>query len=168
MFLVYIFLCTFLCTCFTWLSCPSFVLQFVHPDYLVDYCGKVQCTNVLASFWSNDFYNRSQCVCVHIVEVVCLYSLKFSDDCLSLKPLSVYQSKLDWRPCHVTVAGKKACLFLEFNTVTCQAISFLTEVDRVEHIWLNFCRDLGYEVDLIRNVTLLRKRKFVQRSNLFR
>ena len=45
---------------------------------------------------------------------------------------------------------------------------FLTELDLVERIWVNFHWDLGHKVSLVRNVTLSCFEKFAQPSDLLR
>ena len=50
--------------------------------------------------------------------------------------------------------------------LTRHLISFLTEVDPVEHVWFNLCWDLIHTDYFIRSVTLPRFQEFVQRYNL--
>ena len=61
---------------------------------------------------------------------------------------------------------KKGLFFHRVWSSHALRMSVLTEFDWVKHILVNYDWDLGHEVDLIRNVTVSRFRKIVQRSNL--
>ena len=50
------------------------------------------CSTVPVLLLTHDFSNHLQCVCVHIVLVACLLSVKFWVVCLSLEPSSVQSS----------------------------------------------------------------------------